>query len=244
MSRPLIVIPARLASTRLPNKPLALLGGKPMIVHVWQCAVEADIGDVIVACCGPEIADVVKNAGGNAVITDPSHPSGTDRIKEALQDRLISDDTIIVNLQGDLPTISKAALRAVLAPLENSAVDIGTLAAPMTALDQIENPNIVKVAIAFETPDMGRALYFSRAPIPYGSGTFYHHIGIYAYRGSAFKRYVSLKPSPLEKTESLEQLRALEDGMRIDVKMISEAPHTVDTQKDLDSVIRFLGSKQ
>ncbi|MBY0281828.1 MAG: 3-deoxy-manno-octulosonate cytidylyltransferase [Alphaproteobacteria bacterium] len=243
MPKPIIVIPARLASTRLPNKPLAEIQGKPMILRVWEQAMAADIGEVIVACCGSEIADIITKAGGHAVLTNPNHPSGTDRIYEAIQSRLnISKDSIIVNLQGDLPTISKESLKAVLEPLQNSKVDIGTLAVPISDPKQIENPNVVKIALTFDKPNIGRALYFSRSAIPYRATEYYHHIGIYAYRISSLARYVSLQPSPLEQTEKLEQLRALEDGMRIDVGIIGEVPHTVDTKEDLEDVVRFLGS--
>ncbi|MBY0463279.1 MAG: 3-deoxy-manno-octulosonate cytidylyltransferase [Alphaproteobacteria bacterium] len=242
MPRPIIVIPARLASTRLPNKPLVEIQGKPMILRVWEQAMAADIGEVVVACCGAEIADIITEAGGKAILTNPNHPSGTDRIHEAVRSRSnLSKDTIIVNLQGDLPTVSKESLRAVLEPLQNSKVDIGTLAVPISDPKQIENPNVVKIALTFVKPNIGRALYFSRSPIPYGATEYYHHIGIYAYRMSSLERYVSLEPSLLEQTEKLEQLRALEDGMRIDVGIVGEIPHSVDTKEDLEAVARFLG---
>lgn len=242
MLRSIIVIPARLASTRLPNKPLAEIQGKPMILRVWEQAMAADIGDVIVACCGLEIADIITKAGGKVVLTNPNHLNGTDRIYEAIQSLSnISKSTVIVNLQGDLPTISKESLKAVLEPLQNPAVDIGTLAVPISDPQQIENPNVVKVALTFVKPHIGRALYFSRSPIPYGATEYYHHIGIYAYRMASLEKYVSLKPSLLEQTERLEQLRALEEGMRIDVGIVDEIPHSVDTKEDLEAVTRFLG---
>jgi len=243
MPRPIIVIPARLASTRLPNKPLANIQGKPMILRVWEQAMAADIGEVIVACCSAEIADIIIQAGGKAILTNPNHANGTDRIYEAIQTKKnISKETVIINLQGDLPTISKESLKAVLEPLQNSKVDIGTLAVCVSDPEQVENPNVVKVALAFVKPHIGRALYFSRSPIPYGASEHYHHIGIYAYRLGSLERYISLKPSFLEETERLEQLRALEEGMRIDVRIVDEVPHSVDTKEDLEVVASFLGS--
>lgn len=241
MLRSVVIIPARLASTRLPNKPLAKIQGTPMILKVWQQAVAADVGEVFVACCGNEIADIITDAGGKAVLTDPNHASGTDRIYEVIRGQSLSKDTIIINLQGDLPTISKESLKAVLDPLQNPKVDIATLAVAISDPQQIENPNVVKVALSFMKPGIGRALYFSRSPIPYGATEYYHHIGIYAYRMASLERYVSLRPSLLEKTERLEQLRALEDGMRIDVRIVDEVPYSVDTQEDLEAIVKFLG---
>lgn len=241
MLRSVVIIPARLASTRLPNKPLAKIQGTPMILKVWQQAVAADVGEVFVACCGNEIADIITDAGGKAVLTDPNHASGTDRIYEVIRGQSLSKDTIIINLQGDLPTISKESLKAVLDPLQNPKVDIATLAVAISDPQQIENPNVVKLALSFMKPSIGRALYFSRSPIPYGATEYYHHIGIYAYRMASLERYVSLRPSLLEKTERLEQLRALEDGMRIDVRIVDEVPYSVDTQEDLEAIVKFLG---
>lgn len=241
MSQPLIVIPARLASVRLPNKPLALINGKPMIVHVWERAMESELGEVVVACCGQEIADVITNAGGKAYITDPDLPSGSDRIKAVLADMPhIKEDAIILNLQGDLPTISKDALSAALEPLTDPKVDIGTVATLIKDPKQIANPNVAKVAMTPVSEKIGRALYFSRATIPYGALEYYHHIGLYAYRRAALEKFLSLPASPLEKIEKLEQLRALEAGMRIDVRLIADAPHTVDTPEDLEEVIKYL----
>ena len=241
MSQPLIVIPARLASTRLPNKPLTLINGKPMIVHVWERAIKADIGEVVVACCGPEIANVITEAGGKAYITDPDLPSGSDRIKAVLDNMPhIKEDAIILNLQGDLPTISAEAMTAALEPLKNPKVDIGTVATIIKDPAQIDNPNVVKIAMTPVGDGMGRALYFSRASIPYGASEYYHHIGLYAYRRVALETILLLPASPLEKIEKLEQLRALEAGMRIDVRLVAEAPHTVDTPEDLEAVVRYL----
>ncbi|MCX7338073.1 MAG: 3-deoxy-manno-octulosonate cytidylyltransferase [Alphaproteobacteria bacterium] len=233
----IVIIPARLNAVRLPRKPLALIHQKPMIVHVWEGAHAAAVGPVLVACCGTEIESVVTKAGGRAVITDPSLPSGTDRVWAAFcQAFPDADDSIIINLQGDIPGVTAEMLTAVLEPLENPDVDIATIAAPMTDVDMINNPNIVKIAYSPISETMGKGLYFSRSPIPHGAECYYNHIGIYAYRRSALERFVSLPPSTLEKAERLEQLRALEDGMRIDVRLVPEAPISVDTQKDLDAV--------
>jgi 3-deoxy-manno-octulosonate cytidylyltransferase (CMP-KDO synthetase) len=233
---PIIVIPARLASTRLPRKPLADIHGRPMIVHVLERAREADIGPVAVACADQEIADAVRAAGGIAVLTDPSLPSGSDRVQAALAvlDPQGRHD-VVVNLQGDLPTMPAVQLRAVITPLSDPTVDIATLVAPIHSAEEAAAPSVVKAVCAF---DGGRAvapaLYFSRAPIPWGPGPLWHHIGIYAYRRTALARFVALPASPLEKRESLEQLRALEAGMRIACARVDHAPFGVDTQADLE----------
>jgi 3-deoxy-manno-octulosonate cytidylyltransferase (CMP-KDO synthetase) len=235
MSNPLLVIPARMASTRLPGKPLADIEGAPMIVHVWRRAREAALGPVIVACAEREIAVAVEAAGGKAVLTKPDHPSGSDRIFEAVMQADPSRrHDIIINVQGDLPLIEPSAIRAALAPLSEAAVDIATLAAPIENTEELGNPSVVKIAAGF-APGVGvaRALYFSRLPVPHGGGTRYHHIGLYAYRRAALERFVTLPPSPLEKRESLEQLRALEAGMRIDVALVDTVPFGVDTPADL-----------
>ncbi len=228
--RPVIVIPARLASTRLPDKPLADIAGAPMIVHVWRRAVAAGVGRVVVACDGPEIAAAIRQAGGEAVLTAPDLPSGSDRVFAALQaiDRRGSFDAV-VNLQGDMPTLAPELIAAVLAPLADAAVDIATLAAPITDAAERADPNVVKVVVA----GLGRALYFTRAAAPAGAGPLHHHIGIYAYRRDALARFVALPPSPLEKSERLEQLRALEAGMHISVAFVDRAPPGVDTPADL-----------
>lgn len=235
MAAPLIVIPARLAATRLPNKPLADIHGTPMVVHVWRRAMEARLGTVLVACDDARIADVVRQAGGEAIITAADHPSGSDRVWEAVQ-RFDTDgvhDTII-NLQGDLPTLPPALVAAVAEPLRDPSVDIATLAAPITDAAEISRPSVVKPVIAFTSANEGHALYFSRAAVPHGEGGCYHHIGIYAYRREALQRFVSLKPSPLELREKLEQLRALENGMRIGVRVVDTVPLGVDTPEDLE----------
>jgi 3-deoxy-manno-octulosonate cytidylyltransferase (CMP-KDO synthetase) len=245
ISNPIIMIPARLAATRLPNKPLADINGEPMIVHVWRRGKAADLGPVVVACCGPEIAGAIEQVGGKAIITDPDLPKGSDRIYVAL--RQIDEGTsgqphdIIINLQGDLPTIDASLLRQVLAPFENPDVDIATLAAPIKHKDDLNNPNVVKIAMTDPQQTttgalVGRALYFSRSLIPSGGQTHYHHIGVYAYRRKALEAYVQLPMSSLEKAEQLEQLRALEVGLRIDVAIVDSIPPSVDTPDDLDKV--------
>ncbi|TDQ85491.1 3-deoxy-manno-octulosonate cytidylyltransferase (CMP-KDO synthetase) [Dongia mobilis] len=238
---PVILIPARLASTRLPNKPLAVIHGAPMIVHVWRRAMEAELGPVYVACAEPEILAAVEAAGGQAVLTDPAHPSGSDRICAALSkiDPGRRHDAI-VNLQGDLPTIDPALIRRVLEPLRDAAVDIATLAVEVTDEAERHNPNVVKAVAAFrqEGGGIARALYFSRATVPANAdgkvGPHYHHIGLYAYRRAALERFVSLPPGMLEQREKLEQLRALENGMRIDVARVDTLPLGVDTPADLE----------
>jgi 3-deoxy-manno-octulosonate cytidylyltransferase (CMP-KDO synthetase) len=232
---PLLVIPARLASTRLPDKPLADIGGVPMIVQVWRRAVEAGLGPVIVAAGERAIAAAIVAEGGQAVLTRPDHPSGSDRIFEAvsLLDPARRHD-VVVNVQGDLPLIDPAAIAAALLPLADPAVDIGTLAAPIADAAELAASSVVKVAAGFAPgARIARALYFSRLPVPYGAGAHYHHIGLYAYRRAALERFVALPPSPLEQRESLEQLRALEAGMRIDVALVDTVPLGVDTPADL-----------
>ena len=233
---PIILIPSRLGSTRLPNKPLADIGGKPMIVHVLDRAREADIGPVAVACADEAIADAVRAAGGIAVMTDPSLPSGSDRVHAALgqlDPQGLHD--VVVNLQGDLPTMPPAQLRAVLTPLSEPGIDIATLVAPITDPAEAAAPSVVKAACAFERGRaISPALYFSRAAIPAGEGPLWHHIGVYAYRRVALARFVALPESPLERRESLEQLRALEAGMRIACARVDHAPFGVDTPDDLE----------
>jgi 3-deoxy-manno-octulosonate cytidylyltransferase (CMP-KDO synthetase) len=239
---PIVVIPSRMASTRLPGKPLADINGRAMILHVLDRGREADIGPVAVACADTEIADAVRAAGGTAVMTDPSLPSGSDRVHAALAtlDPHGRYD-VVVNLQGDLPTMPPSQLRAVITPLSDPAIDIATLVAPIETAEDAAAPSVVKAACAF---DRGRAvspaLYFSRVPIPSGEGPLWHHIGIYAYRRAALARFVSLPESPLERREKLEQLRALEAGMRIACARVDHAPFGVDTPADLDRARRAL----
>ncbi len=243
---PIIIIPARLASTRLPNKPLAEIAGLPMIVQVLHRALEADLCPVVVACAEAEIAAVVRAAGGVALLTDPALPSGSDRIYAALQ----SFDAgpafrhdIVVNLQGDLPTIPPSLLRAVLAPLDDERFDIATLVAPVTSAAEAASPSVVKAACAFQAGQhVAPALYFSRQAVPHGDGPLWHHIGVYAYRRAALARFVALPESPLELREKLEQLRALEAGMRIGVARVDSAPFGVDTPADLAQARQILGT--
>ncbi|MBB4196894.1 3-deoxy-manno-octulosonate cytidylyltransferase [Rhodoblastus sphagnicola] len=235
LQKTLVVIPARLASTRLPNKPLADVCGEPMIVQVFRRALEAGVGPVLVATDGEEIAGAVRAAGGEAVITDPDLPSGSDRIAAALRlyDPAKRFD-IIVNLQGDLPTIDPASVRASLAPLADPGVDIATLAARIFRVEERTDSNVVKVVGSPLSATRQRALYFTRATAPWGEGDLYHHIGLYAYRRAALEKFVALAPSALEKREKLEQLRALEAGMRIDVEIVETVPLGVDSPHDLE----------
>ncbi len=236
MSRPIVLIPARLAATRLPNKPLLDIAGQPMIVQVWRRAMEADIGPVAVAAGEPAIVEAVTAAGGRAVLTRPDHPSGSDRIFEALD--LLDPDgrhDVVVNVQGDLPTLDPRAVKDALLPLQDSAVDIATLVAEIRTEEERVASQVVKCAVAFAPGRrVGRALYFSRLPVPWGEGKLWHHIGLYAYRRAALGRFVALPPSPLELREKLEQLRALEAGMRIDACSVDVVPLGVDTPADLE----------
>jgi len=244
MTDVLIVIPARMASTRLPGKPLADIAGKPMIVHVLQRAQAAALGPVVVATDSAEIATAVRNAGGRAVMTRSDHGSGTDRIAEALGE--IDPDrkaAIIVNLQGDVPTLRPSDLAATLAPLADPAVDIATLAAEIVHAEERTDPSVVKVVGTPVSAGRLRALYFTRATAPSGKGPLYHHIGLYAFRRAAFERFVALPPSLLEQRERLEQLRALEAGMRIDVALVEGEPLTVDTPEDLARARAVLTSR-
>jgi len=241
-TRTLVLIPARMAATRLPGKPLLDIAGLPMIVHVLRRAEAARIGRVVVATDDPDIAKAVKTHGGEAIMTRADHPSGSDRIFEALE-ALDGSGQIgtIINVQGDLPTISPADIKSVLAPLDDPKVDIATLAAVIAKDDEHANPNVVKVVGSPVSAERLRALYFTRATAPYGEGPRYHHIGLYAYRRDALARFVALPPSPLEVREKLEQLRALEAGMRIDVTIVDTVPLGVDTPHDLETARQMLG---
>ncbi len=232
---PIVLIPARLGSTRLPGKVLADIGGRPMIAHVLARAQEAGLGPVAVACGEVQVAEQVEKFGGIAVLTDPGLPSGSDRIFAALQslDPAGAHD-VVVNLQGDLPSMDPSYLATVLAPLAQG-YDIGTLVAPITTAAERSAPSVVKCACAFaDGAGVAPALYFSRNPVPSGDGPLWHHIGIYAYRRAALERFVSLPPSPLEQREKLEQLRALEAGLRIGAARVAQAPFGVDTPEDLE----------
>lgn len=225
-----------MASTRLPGKPLADIHGRPMIVHVLRRGLEAGIGPVAVACAEAETAAAVRAAGGTAVETDPSLPRGSDRVHAALGviDPQMRHD-VVVNLQGDLPTIPPPYLRAALSPLAEPGFDIATLVAPIGSAGEAAAASVVKAACAFEGGQtVAPALYFSRVPVPWGEGPLWHHIGIYAFRRAALARFVSLPESPLERRESLEQLRALEAGMRIACVRVDHAPFGVDTPADLE----------
>jgi len=230
-----------MASVRLPGKPLQEIGGQPMIIHVLRRAEEAGIGRVAVATDAAEIAAVVEANGGQAVMTRADHASGSDRVYEAVG-KLDPhrESEIIVNLQGDFPTILPQHLRDVLAPLADPAVDIATLAAEIHIEEEATNPNVVKAIGSPIGPRRLRALYFTRATAPYGDGPRYHHIGLYAYRRQALERFVKLPPSALERQEKLEQLRALEAGMRIDIAIVDEVPRGVDTPEDLIRTRRLL----
>lgn len=265
---PIIIIPARMASTRLPNKPLADIAGAPMIVQVMRRALAAKIGRVVVACDGKEIADAVIAAGGEAMLTAPELPSGSDRIFAALQkiDPRGAHD-IIINVQGDMPTLEPSVIIKAAEILKNPEVDIATLAAVITDESEKTDPAVVKVVFSPSPlegegwggglsqrtefvdahppsnlpPQRGKALYFSRSPIPYGDGPLYHHIGIYAYRRAALEKFVSLPPSPLELREKLEQLRALEAGMTIGVAVVDTVPLGVDTLETLEKARKAYG---
>jgi len=237
----LILIPARLSATRLPGKPLADIAGEPMIVHVLRRAQEAKLGPVVVATDSEVIAAAVEKAGGRAVMTRADHQSGSDRIFEALG--IVDPEgraKIIVNVQGDLPTIATADIQASVALLDDPHVDIGTLAAVIVKEHERTMPSVVKAVGSEISPKHLRALYFTRATAPTGDGPLYHHIGLYAYRREALVRFVGLPPSPLEKREKLEQLRALEAGMRIDIAVVDSVPLGVDTAEDLEAARTML----
>lgn len=236
MSKVICIVPARMAASRLPGKPLADIGGRPMIVRVMERAAAAGIGPVVVATDSAEIKSAVEAAGGRAMMTRADHPSGSDRIFEALN---LADPKgevdIVVNVQGDLPTLEPADLKAALGPLDDPAVDVATLAAEICKAEERTNPNVVKVVGSPIGPTRLRALYFTRATAPSGDGPLYHHIGLYAYRRAALARFVAMPPSPLELRERLEQLRLLEAGMRIDVALVNSVPLGVDTPEDLEA---------
>lgn len=242
----LVMIPARMASTRLPNKPLADIAGLPMIVQVAKRAEEAKAGRVVVAVDEQSVFDVVKAAGFDVVMTRQDHQSGSDRIYEALQ-KADPDGTaeFIINVQGDLPTIEAEVVRASLRPLlDNASTDIATLTVEITDEHEKTNPNVVKIVGSPISETRLKALYFTRATAPYGDGPLYHHIGLYTYRRAALERFVSLGPSPLELRERLEQLRALEAGMRIDAEIVHSIPLGVDTPADLEKARAILTSRQ
>ena len=240
----LILIPARMASVRLPGKPLADIGGEPMIVRVMRRAEEAGVGPVVVATDAPEIADALRAAGGQAVMTRSDHASGSDRIFEALG--IVDPEgraQIVVNVQGDFPMLAASDIKAALGPLADPAVDIATLALEITEDAERTDPNVVKAICSPVSPGRFRALYFTRATAPSGDGPLYHHVGLYAYRRAALTRFVALPPSPLERRERLEQLRALEAGMRIDVALTKNVIFGVDTPEHLEKARALLAPR-
>jgi 3-deoxy-manno-octulosonate cytidylyltransferase (CMP-KDO synthetase) len=242
MARPIVVVPARMSSTRLPGKPLADIAGKPMIVHVLERGLAAGIGPVVVACDDAAIVAAVEAAGGIAVLTRADHESGSDRIFEAVE--TIDPDRrhdVVVNLQGDLPTIDPALLTGAAALLDDPEVAIATLASEIVREEERTLSQVVKAVGTPIGPRRLRALYFTRATAPWGEGPLFHHIGLYAYRREALARFVALPPSPLEQREKLEQLRALEAGMRIDIGLVEGVPFGVDTPEDLARARAELG---
>jgi 3-deoxy-manno-octulosonate cytidylyltransferase (CMP-KDO synthetase) len=240
-TRNLVLVPARMASTRLPGKPLLDIAGLPMIVHVLRRAEAAQIGRVAVATDTPEIAAVAKSHGFAAVMTRSDHVSGSDRIYEALGELDPRGEAeIVVNLQGDFPTIRPDNIRSVLEPLADPAVDIATLAAEIHEKEEDTNPNVVKMVGSLVSGRRLRALYFTRATAPWGDGPRYHHVGLYAYRRAALQRFVALPPSALERQEKLEQLRAIEAGLRIDGMIVDTVPRGVDTPADLETARQIL----
>jgi 3-deoxy-manno-octulosonate cytidylyltransferase (CMP-KDO synthetase) len=247
IQKTLVVIPTRLGATRLPHKPLADICGKPMIVHVWEKTVAADVGPVIVASADQEIVDVIQSVGGHGVLTDPSLATGTDRVKAAM-DLYDPHGTYshIINVQGDLPTLDPSLVRHVLDPFKDPLLNMATLATPIIDPDELTDMNVVKIALSLkENASIGRALYFSRNLLPSGEGIHYHHIGLYGYTRDCLNRFVNLPINALEVRERLEQLRALAHGMRIDVKVVeSKAPFGVDTPADLDKARHIMSEQQ
>ncbi len=245
----IVTIPARLAATRLPNKPLADIHGRPMIVHVWERVVAAigSIDQVIVAAGDAEIVDVMQSAGGRVVLTNPDLPSGSDRVFRAIQEIEKQDGITlehIINVQGDLPTLAPEIVKKT-ADLLQDGSDMASLVAEIIDPREIDNPNVVKAIVSWDAAStkqekVGRGLYFTRAAAPSGDGPYYHHIGIYGYQRDALEKFVNLPPSTLEKREKLEQLRALEDGMTIRLACVDTIPLGVDTQEDLERARKIL----
>ncbi len=240
MPHAIVLIPARMASTRLPGKPLADIAGLPMIVHVLRRALAAHIGEAVVATDSEAVMAAVEKADGRAVMTRSDHVSGSDRIYEALE-ALDPEHRVdvVVNVQGDLPTIEPGDIRAALKPLSDPKVDIATLAAEIKDRTDLTNPNVVKVKGAPVAPGRLHVATFTRASAE-GPGPHYHHIGLYAYRRSALERFVKLKPSANEQRERLEQLRALDASMRIDVMLVKSVPLGVDTPEELEKARKLL----
>jgi 3-deoxy-manno-octulosonate cytidylyltransferase (CMP-KDO synthetase) len=235
---PIVIIPARLKAQRFPNKPLILIQGEPMVTHVWRRAMESGVGPVVVACCHDSIAQVIQQEGGQAVLTDPDLPSGTDRLYAALkQIDPQAQHQAVINVQGDLPFIPPAYIQQACDLLNDPAVDVGTLVVRCAEKAAASNAHSVKVAFSPDSSgERGRALYFSRSSIPHGAETLYHHIGLYAYRRSALEHFVRGAPTYLEQTESLEQLRALDQGLRIEVAVVPTMPVSIDHPEDLEKL--------
>jgi 3-deoxy-manno-octulosonate cytidylyltransferase (CMP-KDO synthetase) len=240
--QPLIIIPARMASTRLPNKPLRKIAGKPMICHVIDRARESNCAPILVATDHPDIEACVTQYGEKVIMTDSNLPSGSDRIWQAYTKADMPNITHIINLQGDMPTIEPQLIRDALDGFTNPQTHITTFVSPLHQ-DDFDNPNSVKAVVAWQDKKKGRALYFSRANLPYGDAQKWHHIGIYAYQKEALEQFVKLPPSLLEKSEKLEQLRALEAGMTIAVMTTNAAPQGVDVEADIAKVEACLLAK-
>ena len=244
-SNTIIIIPARIGSSRLPNKPLLKINGTPLIIHVYNCAKNSKLDvPILVATDNELIANVVNDHGGLTLMTSNKHESGSDRIFEALE-KFDPDQKYqnIIHLQGDLPNISGNLIKKLATTIDNPLKEIATVVVKASP-EEYEDKSVVKAAIAFakDNPvvdDIGRAMYFSRACIPYGETNIWHHVGIYAWKRKILKRFVNLKPSPLEKSEKLEQLRALEAGIIIDAIITSDHPIGVDTELDLKKATKF-----
>ena len=242
MSNTAIIIPSRLKAERLPNKPLKLINKKEMILYVYEAAIKAKIGEVFVATPDREIADIIKNHGGKAAITNKSHQTGTDRIFEVFQKELKSEPEFIVNLQGDMPNLNPLVIHNLIEHMKKKTCDIGTLASELSNLE-LNDPNVVKVTTSKnieKEKEFSSALDFFRASKNNGTNSVYHHIGIYAFTNKALIRYVSLKRSKLEIERKLEQLRALENQMKIEVGYIKDCPLSVDTEKDLEEIKKIM----
>ncbi|MDR0484973.1 MAG: 3-deoxy-manno-octulosonate cytidylyltransferase [Alphaproteobacteria bacterium] len=241
---PIIVIPTRLAATRLPNKPLRLINNLPMIIHVVNRAIEADIAEILVAAGDQEILDTLKSYNIKGILTDPNLPSGTDRINEALNKYDPQESyNIVINLQGDLPTIDKQSIQACLDILQNSNYDISTIGVKLNETDEdMNNPNVVKAIANFNEEKIAKALDFKRNVNSAEAKNCYHHIGIYGYRRESLKKFTSLKPTEREITNKLEQLRALDNGMSIGFKQCNIVPIGVDTIEDLEKASTYLKS--
>lgn len=229
-----VIIPARLASTRLPNKPLLDIVGKPMIIRIAEQAQRSQVGEVVIACGDQEIFDLVEKYNLKAIMTDPNLPSGSDRVYAAYK-HLDLKHKYIINLQGDLPTVSPELISKISSDLISSDADIATAAAKIKDEKEKADPNVVKAVIGFND----KALYFTRSACPWGEGEMFHHIGIYGYKKDALEKFIKFPPSPLEKRERLEQLRALENGLTINVSITDNIPLGVDTPEDLEVVRRL-----